>query len=470
MSAPSSVDRALAELELRRRAEEAADQRGPGFLEYCRQTSPASWSYDVPHLRLIAEHLEAVRRGEIDRLAIHMPPRHAKTETATIRGASWLFEQHPSDNVLITAAIDRLARRFSRKARNIVAARQPLAPDMAAADEWGTLSGGTFMSRGVGSPPTGIGFRYIFVDDPIRRRQDAESEVFREAAWDWYSDDLYTRLEPGGAIVLTATRWHPGDVAARAVASEPGRWVVLNLAAIAEEGDPLGRKVGEPLWPERYDRAALERIKSVLTRKHGEYSWRALYQQQPTPQAGAFFNQTKIRVGPGPSPAEIVRSARAWDLAATADGGNWTAGPRLDLDTTGRIWIRDVKRERLAVDERDALILQTAALDGHAVPIRLPQDPGQAGKAEAQRLLRLLMGYPVQILPVSGPKTTRAAGMAAQVNGGNVWIVEGCPNADALLEELRTFPGGATDDIVDGLSDALTLLTGSVVADEDSIA
>ena len=386
-----------------------------------------------------------------------MPPRHGKTETATIRGAAWSFERHPDQNVLITAATQNLARRFSRKTRNIVAARHPLA-DSKSADEWALPEGGSFVARGVGSPPVGIGFRRIFIDDPIRKREDAESEVYREKAWDWYTDDLYNRLEPGGAIVMTLTRWHEDDVAGRAIASEPGRWTVLNLAAIAEEPLPSWdwRQPGETLWPERYGAEALERIRSVMVANEGEYSWRALYQQQPTAREGSFFEQTRITVG---DPPPILRAARGWDLAATKDGGDWTAGVKVGQDADGRFWVLDIKRERFDVDQRDRLILQTAAVDGPTVRVRLPQDPGQAGKGESVRMLRMLAGYPVRVLPVTGAKETRAAGVSAQVNGGNVSIARDCAHTAAFLEELRTFPNGRTDDMVDALSDAFTEVT-----------
>lgn len=435
--------------------QETVPDSGPSFLDYLRLTSPAAWTLP-PHIRLIAEHLEAVEAGQIDRLAIHMPPRHSKTETATIRGAAWMLERHPDQNVLITGATERLARRFSRRARAVVSARVTLSSDSKAADEWTMPQGGAMMSRGVGSPPTGIGFRRIFIDDPIRRREDAESEVYREKAWDWYTDDLYNRLEPGGALVLTCTRWHEDDVAARAVASEPGRWTILNLPAIAEEGDTLGREIGAALWPERYPAEALERIRAVMVQNEGEYSWRALFQQQPTARQGSFFDQTRIAVG---TPGAMARSARGWDLAATKDGGDYTAGVKVGQDTDGRFWILDIKRERHDTDQRDRLILQTAAMDGPRDRVRLPQDPGQAGKGEGIRMMRLLAGYNVRILPVTGPKTTRAMGIAAQVNGGNVSIASDCPHRSELMEELRTFPNGRTDDMVDALSDAFAEVT-----------
>lgn len=367
-----------------------------------------------------------------------------------MRGAAWLLLQSPEENILITAATDRLARRFSRKVRLIVAEWIGVKLDKAADDEWTLPAGGTCIARGVGAPPVGIGFRYIFVDDPIRSRETAESVTYREKAWSWYTDDLYTRLEPDGAIILNGTRWHHEDVFAQAVATEPGKWRMTILRAVAEESDPLGRKSGEALWPARYPIEVLERIKSVLVREQGEYSWQALYQQRPSPAEGDMFRPSMIEIVPA-APAGLS-SVRAWDLAATKNGGDWTVGAKVAVDATGIVWILDIVRGRYDTDERDRTILQTAHLDGREVKVRLPQDPGQAGKSQAVHFTRLLSGFPVKVLPVTGSKEVRASPLSSQVNAGNVRMVAGAWNS-AVVEELRTFPGG-TDDIIDALADA----------------
>ncbi|NBW17550.1 MAG: terminase, partial [Caulobacteraceae bacterium] len=161
--------------------------------------------------------------------------------------------------------------------------------DKTGADEWETTAGGGLVARGVGTPPTGFGFDLILIDDPIKKREEAESEVYREKLWDWYTDDLYTRLEPGGAIILTLTRWHYDDLAARAIASEPSRWTILRLPAIAEDDDPIGRLPGQALWPARFNESDLQRIRDVQAATGGAYSFESLYQQNPTPREGAFF-------------------------------------------------------------------------------------------------------------------------------------------------------------------------------------
>lgn len=396
-----------------------------------------------------------MRAGQYDRLAIFMPPRHAKTETMTVRAPVFLLEHDPISRILVTGYNQAIARRFSRKSRTLALERITLASDKTGSDEWETSEGGLLMARGVGTPPTGVGFDWIFIDDPIKKREEAESAVYREKVWDWYTDDLYSRLEPSGKLVLTLTRWHHDDLAARAIATEPGKWHVLKLPALAEENDPLGRQPGEALWPERYPVTALQRIKEVQTKDGiGAYAFESLYQQNPSPREGAFFKVSKLEVAPA-APAGM-NECRGWDYADSKKG-DWTAGVKIGQAPDGRWYVVDVRRERLLSDDRKALVKQTAALDGARVKVRLTQDPGQAGVDQMRSETRMLSGYAVISERASGDKATRADGFAAQVNAGNVSLVKGDWNKD-FIEELRTFPLGKNDDQVDAASDAFNLL------------
>lgn len=428
-----------------------------GYLDYLRATLPPRWTADAAHIRLIAEHLDRVERGEIDRLAIHMPPRHGKSETVTYRFPVRWLERNPKANVLVTGYNERFARKFGRRCRNLAAERGLVSGDKTAADEWETTSGGLLMTRGVGSPPTGTGFNLIVIDDPVRRRQDAESLTLREAAWDWYTDDLYQRLEPGGAIVLIMTLWHCDDIGARAVASEPGRWTVLKLPALAEgDADPLGRKEGEALWPERYSADDLTRIRDVMAKNEGERSFTALYQQRPTAKEGDFFKVSQLQFVDA-LPLGIVRTARAWDFASSKKG-DWSAGVKMSLGDDGYYYISHVRRARWMPDEKFAQVRLTAETDGKKVVIRIPEDPGAAGVDTAVFLTRHLAGFTVKAENVTGDKATRAEPFATQVNAGNVRILRGDWNTD-FVEELRAFPNGAYDDQVDAGSDAFEALT-----------
>jgi predicted phage terminase large subunit-like protein len=413
------------------------------YKEWLRHHIPASWTADAKHLEKIAEHLDLLTKGDIDRLAIFMPPRHAKTETITVRYPVYMLSAHPEHNVLLTGYNERFARRLGRKSRNVAQGMLSLEPDKQASDEWQTTAGGVLMTRGVGSPPTGTGFHLIAIDDPIRRREDAESEVYREKCWDWYTDDLYTRLEPGGKILLVMTPWHEDDIGQRAIASEPGRWTVLKLPALAIEDDPLGRSVGQPLWPQRFDVEALHRIHDVMAQNEGLRSWEALYQCNPTPREGLFYKVGQIEIIDA-IPSGMIDECRAWDLAATSGGGAFTVGVKIMGDREGNFLVTDMTEGQWGPEEAEQAVLQTAALDGRQCLVRLPQDPGQAGKAQAAHLIRKLAGYNVKSEPVTGDKETRAAPFAAQLNVGNVKFLRGDWNR-RLIDRLRVFPVAGKD-------------------------
>lgn len=429
------------------------------FLDFYRRNIPPKWQADPPHIRRIAEELGLIRDGKSDRLAVHMPPRHAKTESLTVRGAAWLMLQDPTQNVLVTAASDRLAKRFSRKVRQIVAKELGTKLDKAADDEWIVPQGGTFVARGVGSPPVGIGFKYIFIDDPIRSRETANSETFREKAKEWYSDDIYTRLEPDGAIILNGTRWHHDDVFASAVAIEPEAFRFLVFRAFAEEDDTLGREPGAPLWPARYDTPALERFRKALVREEGEYSWQALYQQHPTPKEGALFKVGKLEIVDA-LPAGL-KGVRRWDMAASQGSGDWTAGVKMFGPCSDDLfYVADVIRGRWEPNERNQQIKGAALADGTGIKIWGPQDPGAAGIDAANAFKKMLAGYTVATERETGSKEVRADPFAAQVNAGNVRLLK-APWNTAFIEELRVFTGAANgvDDQVDAAAGAFNKLS-----------
>lgn len=403
-----------------------------------------------------------MRRDEFDRLLITMPPRHSKSETCTVRAPAYLLEQDPHERILVTGYNETMARRFSRKTRTILRGRVELSKEKSGVDEWETIEGGGLVARGVGTPPTGFGFGWIFIDDPIKKREEAESETYRNKTWDWYTDDIYTRIEPGGKIVMTLTRWHHDDIAARAVASEPDKWRILKLPALAEADDPIGRKLGEALWPERFNEAALNRIRNVQNKADGAYSFEALYQQNPTPREGAFFKVNQLEII-DTAPANL-KTVRAWDLAASSKG-DYTVGAKLGKDDAGLFYVLDIVRGQWLPDERNRVMMQTAALDTRSTRIRLSQDPGAAGVDQVQALTRMLAGYSVRSERESGSKEVRADGFASQVNAGNVRLIAGSWNKD-FIEELRTFPMGKHDDQVDAASNGFNdlVVTHSAVA------
>lgn len=404
------------------------------------------------HHYRIARELEEASRTPNARLIIAMPPRHGKTELASIRFAPWLLANRPQAHVIAATYAQDFADELGRKARGVMASSvyrslfpyAQLSGDNRAVSRWQTVSGGSYYAVGVGGALTGRGADVLLIDDPHKNRAEAESKVSRDTVWDWFRSTAYTRLEKGGSAVIIMTRWHEDDLVGRCLASgEP--WRVLSLPAIAEHDEPE-RKAGEALWPDKYPVEALERIRTTV----GEREWAALYQQRPAPIEGALFKPDRLTLVDA-EPAGM-RWVRAWDFGATAGGGDWTVGAKLGV-REGRPIVADVVRIQGSPEDVERTLVATAQRDGRGVTVNLPQDPGAAGKAHVQYLTRLLAGYTVKSSPETGDKVLRAEPLASQVNVGNVSLVKGSWNA-ALMDEMRVFPNGMHDDQVDALSRA----------------
>ena len=422
------------------------------------------WSYSV-HIR---QQLHRITTGEIDRLMIFVHPRIGKSEQVTVRYPVWRLERDSEVRTIIGAYNQILANKFSRKARRIAETRIELAPDRQAVEDWETKSGGGLRAVGVGSGVTGQGGHLIVIDDPIKNREEANSQTYREKVWEWYTDDLYTRLEPGGAIILIMTRWHEDDLAGRLLAdSEGDRWEVVRIPALAETQqerddyhgriglpvglpDPLGRQPGAATCPDRYDENALARIKAVLGN-----SFYALYQQRPTAPEGDMFKRHWFEIVEA-TPANCKR-VRYWDKAGTQNGGAFTCGVLMAKSPAGTFYIEDIVRGQWSTGQRESVIRQTAEIDGADVTIWHEQEPGSGGKESAEATNRQLAGFKVYADRVTGDKVTRAEPLAAQCEAGNVKIKRAAWNR-GYLDRLTAFPGATHKDDTDASSGAFNKL------------
>ena len=417
------------------------------------------------HHRLLLRKLDEVSSTPHGRLMVFMPPGSAKSSYASVVFPSRYMGQKPTRKIILASYGDDLARKLGRRTRSIMRQARykgiwgtSLTSDSQAAQEFALTNGSEYMACGILGGVTGNRANGIIIDDPIKGREQANSETIRQKTFDAYEDDLKTRLIPGGWIVLIQTRWHQDDLAGRILpenwAGESGKimcrdgneWDVICLQARCEvDDDPLGRQRGDYLWPEWFDQ------KHWAQFEQNARTWSALYQQRPSPLDGDLFKPDRIDVIDA-LPAEPIQWVRGWDLASTTDG-DYTAGVKLGKLASGRFVIADVKRLRVGPDERDAAIKNTATADDKKTRIGLPQDPGQAGKTQILYLTRSLAGFRVSSSPESGDKVTRAEPVAAQVNVGNVSMLRGDWN-DKFIAELRMFPNGTYDDQVDALSRA----------------
>jgi hypothetical protein len=291
-----------------------------GLIGFTKYRLPTYRPSKVHHH--IAEQLERVERGEIDRLMLCVAPRHGKSELASRSFPAWCLGRDPSRKFIAASASADLARDVGRDVRNIIASETygliypnvSLEPDSKSAGRWATAQGGQWYSIGAGGDILGRGGDVITIDDPYGSMAAAQSSVVRESVWRWYQGTIYNRLEPNGAIVVIASRLHEDDLQGRLIAkmrsgdSDVDQWTIVELPAIAEDNDSMGREVSEALWPERFPLPALRRIQANMFGR----DWSALYMQKPVPEAGEFFLVDNLQVGALP---DVIERVRAWDLA-----------------------------------------------------------------------------------------------------------------------------------------------------------
>ncbi len=408
------------------------------------------------HHRVICDALMKVYRGETKRLIINIPPRYSKTELAVINFMAWCFGKAPDSEFIHVSYSATLAANNAFQTRNLVQeeAYKRVFPDFAlrddskAKDDWRTAKGGVCYSQGTGGTITGFGagkFRdsfggAIIIDDP-HKASEARSDTIRKGVIEWFQNTLESRTNsPDTPIIVIMQRLHEEDLAGWLLDGGNGEeWEHLCLSAIQDDGTAL--------WPAKHTIETLNRMELAAP-----YVFAGQYRQQPSPPAGGFFKPDNIEIVEA-LPADIMHQVRAWDLASSENEGDYTAGVKEAKGRDGYIYIVDVQRAQLGPDGVENRIKQTAQVDGKAVSIRLPQDPGQAGKAQAKNFVTMLSGFTVKAEAVSGDKITRAQPFAAQVNVGNVKMLKGDWNK-AFIEELRNFPNGKYDDQVDAASDA----------------
>ena len=405
------------------------------------------------HHRLLIEKLEAVASGDIRRLAVFMPPGSAKSTYASKLFPAWLLQRYPNANILAASHTTELAEKWGRWVRNIVnehSSELGISPsaDSQAAGRWSLISGAEYYAAGVGTGIAGFRAKYGLIDDPVRSRQDADSELIRGRIWDWYINDFRTRLVPGAAEVLIQTRWHEDDLAGRALNHQ--QWDVISLPAIAEANDQLGRAVGEPLWDDDaygYGEQLQELRKTTPAR-----TWSALYQCRPAPDEGDYFKADWLKPYDKAPDAKTLRVYGASDYAVTSDGGDFTVHVVVGVDPVGRIYLLDMWRRQSAsdvwVEAFCDLVLEHA-------PITWAEETGQIRSGVGPYLDRRQRDRKAWVyreqFPTRGDKAVRAQSIRGRMALEGLYVPVNASWWPDLRSELLSFPAGKHDDCVDAL-------------------
>ena len=392
------------------------------------------------------------------RLMLFVPPRHGKSELASVNFPAWYLGRNPTHEIISCSYASSLAMSFSRRVRELL--RDPsygtvfgdakLSKDSQATDAWMTTKGGGYLAAGVGGPITGRGAHVLIIDDPVKNRDEADSEVARNTVKNWYTSTAYTRLAPGGGVLIILTRWHDDDLAGWQLSEGGDDFKVISFPALATEDEEF-RTQGEALHPARYDVAALERIKNTV----GPRDWAALYQQNPVPDDGSYFTKDMLREYET-LPATTLEYYCIWDLAiGQKETNDYTVGMTFAWDVHhGVAYAVDFFRKRC-----DATEIVSGICDMYE---RQPVRPAVVGierghiqmtmgpLLEQEKSRRSLHSMFVRDLP-PGRKDKRARARTVQgmMQQGRVKIPAGAAWADDVRAELLRFDTGKHDDIVD---------------------
>lgn len=418
------------------------------------------------HHELILAATQRCIERHSGRTMLFLPPGSAKSTYATVVGPTWAMGTKPGFRVIGVSYGSDLARKFGRRMRSI--AKQPafqnlfktaLSADSSAADEWALANGAEYMGGGILSGITGNRADFIPIDDPIKGRQDADSEVVRKRTVEAYQDDVLTRLKPGGSVMITETRWHEEDLAGAILPEgyngesgmiecrDGNTWEVICIPAKAERADdPLGRKVGEYIWPEWFPAthwATFERIPRT---------WSALYQQRPTPEDGDYFKAEWFKpVTKLPDPETLMVYGGS-DYAVTGDGGDYTVHIVVGVDSEDRIYILDLWRKQATSDKWvDAfcdMVLEHK-------PIGWAEETGQINSGVGPFLNKVQRDRKAwcarEQFPTRGDKAVRAQSIRGRASAAGIYYLAGAPWWETLRSELLSFPAGKHDDQVDAL-------------------
>lgn len=381
-----------------------------------------------------------------------MPPGSAKSTYTSVLFVAWVMQQHW--NVLTASHTTELAEKWGRRVRNLITEHSntlgiQLAPDNQAAHRWALTSGAEYYAAGVLTGIAGFRAKIGLIDDPIRSRQDADSDLVRERIWEWYVNDFKTRLVPNARQILIQTRWHEDDLAGRILQHEDD-WKVISLPAEAEEGDALGREPGEWLWSD--DDYGYGKQLSELKGKTPPRTWSALYQQRPAPEEGNYFRADWIAYYDRLPPKEQMRFYGASDYAVTADGGNYTVHGVLGLDAEENMYLPSVWRKQSASDE---WIEALCDLILEWKPLGWAEEQGQIRAGVGPFLVRRMREREAYVareqFPTRGDKAVRAQSIRGRMATRKLYLPRNAPWVAAFVSELLSFPAGKNDDQVDML-------------------
>lgn len=405
--------------------------------------------------------LQDVADKKSPRLIITMPPRSGKSELVSRRFPAFALGRNPELQIIATSYSSDLSQRFNRDVQRVIDDEKyfelfpntRLSNSRVRTDSRGSYirtsdlfeivgHAGAYRSCGVGGGITGQGADILIIDDPIKDRAQAGSKTIRDSIWDWYTSTAYTRLSPGGGVIVMATRWHTDDLIGRLIQrmGEGDTFRIVNYPAIAEH-DELHRKAGEALHPERYPLSTLLQIQKTI----GSRDWEALYQQHPVPDGGALFKLEWFRRWTASSlPPEFDHTLMSWDMTfKDSKNSDYVVGQVWGKKGPNFYLLDQVRGQWDFVKTKE--MVRVLAQKWPRVVRKLVEDKAN-GSAVISELKSTVSGF-VPITPTES-KEARASSVTPYFEAGNVFIPEDteAPWVPHYVSELLEFPAGSHDD------------------------
>lgn len=421
------------------------------------------------HHRVLMDLLDRVQRREIRQLMVFMPPGSAKSTYTSVVYPAYAMGRRKGSRIILASYASGIAWKQSRRTRQIARSDKfrpifdtALVAGNQSVEEWSMDNGSEYMAGGILAGMTGNRATDLIIDDPVAGRDEADSAQIRKKTREAYEDDLSTRLMPGGSTIIIQTRWHQDDLSGAILPidwhGESGfirgrdglEWYVLCVPAIADRpDDPLGRQIGERLWPEWFTPEHFERFKA-----NGR-TWNALFQQKPTSDEGTYFRAEWFADRYEKAPPGLRKFGWS-DYAVTADGGDYTEHGVFGLDDHDQLYVLDWW---FGQTSSDVWVEKQCDLIYKHQPLMWATERGVIWRSVKPYLMqrmtqRRLTQTRIEDLPTTGDKAAMARGAQAMASMGAIRFPVRSGWHERVISQLVSFPGGAYDDAVDTIGGA----------------